>query len=197
MARILTKFGPKRSQRPKLFDEKKLNERNERKVSEKFEKLSKTFSKNSQNRYFRRHWLSRNAVSLFFSQVVARERPAVLPGVLTSSIKVVSSPWTFIAYRRFLVDFWQNRFLNFFEFVFGFFSKKKIGKIFDRTPNDCRTTSERVPNDPRMTLERPRTTPIDPRTIPERPRMNPRTIPERPLNDPKWPPNDPRGSEIF
>ena len=40
MARILTIFGPKRSQRPKLFHEKFLNERNEQKVPEKFEKLS-------------------------------------------------------------------------------------------------------------------------------------------------------------
>ena len=43
MARILTIFGPKRSQRRKLFDEKFSNERNERKVPEKFEKLSKFF----------------------------------------------------------------------------------------------------------------------------------------------------------
>ena len=41
MARILTMFGPKRSQRPKLFDEKNSNERNEQKVPEKIEKLSK------------------------------------------------------------------------------------------------------------------------------------------------------------
>ena len=33
MARILTIFGPKKSQRCKLFDEKFLNERNERKLS--------------------------------------------------------------------------------------------------------------------------------------------------------------------
>ena len=44
MARILTIFGPKRSQRPKLFHEKKSNERNEQKVPEKFEKLSIFFS---------------------------------------------------------------------------------------------------------------------------------------------------------
>ena len=62
MARILTIFGPKRSQRPKLFHEKFSNERNERKVPEKFEKLSIFFSKNSQNRYCRRHQLLRNAV---------------------------------------------------------------------------------------------------------------------------------------
>ena len=41
MARNLTIFGPNRSQRPKLFHEKFSNERNERKVPEKFEKLSK------------------------------------------------------------------------------------------------------------------------------------------------------------
>ena len=53
MARILTIFGPKRSQRPKLSHEKHLNEQNERKVPEKFEKLIiEKFSKNSQNRYF-------------------------------------------------------------------------------------------------------------------------------------------------
>ena len=34
MARILTIFGPKKSQRRKLFDEKKSNDRNERKVPE-------------------------------------------------------------------------------------------------------------------------------------------------------------------
>ena len=45
MARILTIFGPKRSQRRKLFDEKKSNDRNERKVPKKFEKLSKLISK--------------------------------------------------------------------------------------------------------------------------------------------------------
>ena len=43
MARILTIFGPKRSQRPKLFHEKFSNERNEQKVPEKFEKLSNIF----------------------------------------------------------------------------------------------------------------------------------------------------------
>ena len=37
MARILTKFGPKKSQRRKLFDEKISNERDERKVPGKFE----------------------------------------------------------------------------------------------------------------------------------------------------------------
>ena len=47
MARILTKFGPKKSQRRKLFDEKNSNERDERKVPGKFEKLSKIYSKNS------------------------------------------------------------------------------------------------------------------------------------------------------
>ena len=41
MARILTIFGPKRSQRRKLFDGKFSSERNEQKVPEKFEKLSK------------------------------------------------------------------------------------------------------------------------------------------------------------
>ena len=41
MTRILTKFGPKKSQRRKLFDEKFSNERDERKVPGKFEKLSK------------------------------------------------------------------------------------------------------------------------------------------------------------
>ena len=41
MARILTIFGLKRSQRPKLSHEKNLNERNEQKVPEKFEKLWK------------------------------------------------------------------------------------------------------------------------------------------------------------
>ena len=50
MAGILMKFGPK-SQGPKLFHEKKKNERNEQKVPEKFEKLSKKNSKISQNRY--------------------------------------------------------------------------------------------------------------------------------------------------
>ena len=45
MARILTIFGPERSQRPKLFHENKLNERNERKVSEKFENYRKSFQK--------------------------------------------------------------------------------------------------------------------------------------------------------
>ena len=55
MARILTKFGPKKSQRRKLFDEKFSNERDERKVPGKFEKLSKKNSKNSKNRYCRRH----------------------------------------------------------------------------------------------------------------------------------------------
>ena len=45
MARILTIFGPKRSQQPKLFHEKKSNERNERKVPEKFEKSSKKIRK--------------------------------------------------------------------------------------------------------------------------------------------------------
>ena len=55
MARILTKFGPKKSQRRKLFDEKNSNERNEREVPQKFEKLSKKNSKNSENRYCRRH----------------------------------------------------------------------------------------------------------------------------------------------
>ena len=37
MARILTIFGPKRSQPCKLFDETFLNERDERKFPEKFE----------------------------------------------------------------------------------------------------------------------------------------------------------------
>ena len=54
MARNLTIFGPKRSQRPKLFHEQVSNERNESKVPEKLEKLSKKFCKNSQNRYGRR-----------------------------------------------------------------------------------------------------------------------------------------------
>ena len=45
MARILTKFGPKKPQRPKLFHEKIWNERNERKVPKKNEKLSKKKSK--------------------------------------------------------------------------------------------------------------------------------------------------------
>ena len=45
MARILMKFGPKKSQRRKLFDEKFSNERDERKVPEKFEKLSKKIEK--------------------------------------------------------------------------------------------------------------------------------------------------------
>ena len=62
MARILTIFGPKRSQRPKLFHEKFSNERNERKVPEKFEKISNKKSKNSQYRYCRRHQLLRNAI---------------------------------------------------------------------------------------------------------------------------------------
>ena len=43
MARFLTKFGPKKTQRRKLFDEKNSNERSERKVPEKFEKLSKNY----------------------------------------------------------------------------------------------------------------------------------------------------------
>jgi len=51
MARILMKFGPKKSQQHKLFDEKLSNER---KVPEKFEKFAKK-SKNSKNRYCRRH----------------------------------------------------------------------------------------------------------------------------------------------
>ena len=54
MARISMKFGPKESQRRKLF-EKISNERNERKFPEKFEKLSKKIPKNSKNRYCRRH----------------------------------------------------------------------------------------------------------------------------------------------
>ena len=45
MARKLTIFGPKRLQRPKLFRAKISNERNERKVPEKFEKLSFVFQK--------------------------------------------------------------------------------------------------------------------------------------------------------
>ena len=45
MARILTIFGPKRSQRRKLFDEKKSNDRNERKVPEKIEKTLKKIRK--------------------------------------------------------------------------------------------------------------------------------------------------------
>ena len=45
MARILTKIGPKKSQRRKLFDEKFSNERNERKVPENFENDRKTFRK--------------------------------------------------------------------------------------------------------------------------------------------------------
>ena len=45
MARILTIFGPKKSQRRKLLDEKQSNDRNERKVPEKIEKLSKHFRK--------------------------------------------------------------------------------------------------------------------------------------------------------
>ena len=44
MARILTIFGPKRLQRPKLFHEKFSNDRNERKVPEKFEKKIEQFS---------------------------------------------------------------------------------------------------------------------------------------------------------
>ena len=43
MAWILTIFEPKKSQRRKLFDEKNSNDRNEREVPEKFEKLSKNF----------------------------------------------------------------------------------------------------------------------------------------------------------
>ena len=45
MARILTIFGPKRSQRRKLFDEKISNERNEWKVPEQFEKSQKQIRK--------------------------------------------------------------------------------------------------------------------------------------------------------
>ena len=45
MARILTKFGPKKSQRRKLFDENFSNERDERKVPGKVEKLSKKVKK--------------------------------------------------------------------------------------------------------------------------------------------------------
>ena len=45
MAGILMKFGPKKSQRRRLFDEKFSNERSERKVSEKIEKLSKNIQK--------------------------------------------------------------------------------------------------------------------------------------------------------
>ncbi len=52
MAQILTIFGPKRSQRPKLSHEKIFNEGNERKVPEKFENLSKIVPKISQNRYW-------------------------------------------------------------------------------------------------------------------------------------------------
>ena len=64
MARIFTIFGPKRSQRPELFHEKLLNKQNERKVPEKFEKLSKKKLKNSQNRYCRRHELLRSAINM-------------------------------------------------------------------------------------------------------------------------------------
>ena len=39
MARILTIFGPKRSQQRELFHEQFSNERNEQKVPEKFEKI--------------------------------------------------------------------------------------------------------------------------------------------------------------
>ena len=47
MARILTKFGPKKSQRRKLFDETfRTIETNE-----KFPKSSKNYGKHSQNRY--------------------------------------------------------------------------------------------------------------------------------------------------
>ena len=45
MARILMKFGPKKSQQRKLFDEKFSNERNERKVPERFENYRKCFRK--------------------------------------------------------------------------------------------------------------------------------------------------------
>ena len=45
MAQILTIFGPKRSQRRKLFDENFSNERNERKVPEKFENYRKKIRK--------------------------------------------------------------------------------------------------------------------------------------------------------
>ena len=46
MARILTKSGPKISQRPKLFHEKFSNEQNERKVPGKFENYRQIFRKN-------------------------------------------------------------------------------------------------------------------------------------------------------
>ena len=45
MARILTKFGPKKSQRRKLFDEKFSNEQNGRNIPENFEKLPIFFRK--------------------------------------------------------------------------------------------------------------------------------------------------------
>ena len=45
MTGILMKFGPKKSQRRRLFDEKFSNERSERKVPEKIEKLSKNIRK--------------------------------------------------------------------------------------------------------------------------------------------------------
>ena len=49
MARILTKFGLKKSQRPKLFHGKFSNERNERKVPEKFEKMSMSLTINKRH----------------------------------------------------------------------------------------------------------------------------------------------------
>ena len=42
MARILMKFGPKKLQQRKLFDEKVSNDRNERKVPKQFEKMIET-----------------------------------------------------------------------------------------------------------------------------------------------------------
>ena len=53
-----------KSQQRKLFDEKISNDRNERQVPEKFEKLSKKISKNCRNRYCRRQWLLRNAINV-------------------------------------------------------------------------------------------------------------------------------------
>ena len=43
MAQILMKFGPKKSHRRKLFDEKNSNERSKRKVPKTFETLSNFF----------------------------------------------------------------------------------------------------------------------------------------------------------
>ena len=45
MARILMIFGAKKSQRSKLFDEKKSNDRNERKVPENSKNYRKYFRK--------------------------------------------------------------------------------------------------------------------------------------------------------